>query len=96
MLFREQIENHTVAVRHQSEDPGTYADRRAQRSLCHLLAVSAGGVDVQTCLAVGTELSVPGPRPELSIGFQEPVELPGDDAVECWTATLERLLRVWV
>src|SRR5262249_20281242 len=62
MLFREQIENHTVGIRHFAEDPGPYADRRAQRSLCHLLAVSASGVDVRTQLAVPTDLTVHGPR----------------------------------
>jgi hypothetical protein len=101
MLFREQIENGTVAVRHfpgkdDPPDPGQYADRRAQRSLCHLLAVSAGGVDVPTDLAIGTDFTLPGSRPEVRIGYNEPTVLPADDAVECWTATLERLLMVWV
>jgi vWA domain found in the FtsH ternary systems/N-terminal helical region fused to the FtsH ternary system vWA domain len=96
MLFREQIENHTVEVRHFAEDPGPYADRRAQRSLCHLLAVSAAGVEVEADLALATDLTVRGPRPELRTGFGEPTILPADDAVECWTATLERLLMVWV
>jgi hypothetical protein len=96
MLFREQIENGTVEVRHFAEAPGPYADRRAQRSLCHLLAVTAGGVDVRTDLAIRTDVTVAGPRPEVRIGYDEPTELPGDDPVESWTATLERLLMVWV
>ena len=96
MLFREQIENGTVEVRHSAEAPGPYADRRAHRSLCHLLAVSAGGAAVRTDLAIATDLTVAGPRPEVRIGYDEPTELPGDDPVESWTATLERLLMVWV
>jgi hypothetical protein len=96
MLFREQIENGTVEVRHFAEAPGPYADRRAHRSLCHLLAVSAGGADVRTDLAIATDMTVSGPRPEVRIGYEEPTELPGDDPMESWTATLERLLMAWV
>jgi hypothetical protein len=96
MLFREQIENGTVDVRHFSEPPGPYADRRAQRSLCHLLAVSTGGAEVGSEVAVSTDLTVTGPRPGVRIGHDEPAELPGDDPFENWTATLERLLAVWV
>jgi hypothetical protein len=96
MLFREQIENGTVEVRHFVEPPGPYADRRAQRSLCHVLAISTGRPEVRTDVAVTTNLTVAGPRPVVRIGYAEPTELPADDAVECWTATLERLLMVWV
>lgn len=96
MLFREQIENGTVEVRHLAEPVGPYADRRAQRSLCHVLTVGTSGTDTPTELAVTTGLTVAGPRPEMRIGRDEPTELPGDDPVESWTATLERLLAVWV
>jgi hypothetical protein len=96
MLFREQIESGTVEVRRFGEAPGAYADRRAQRSLCHLLAVSSGGADVRTEVAASTELTVAGPRPIVGIGHDEPIEWPGDDPVEGWTAALERLLTVWV
>jgi len=96
MLFREQIENHTVEVKHFAELPGPFADRRAQRSLCHLLAISAGGMDVRTELAIGTDLTVHGPRPEVRIGYEAPTEIRSDDATESWTATLERLLMLWV
>lgn len=96
MLFREQIENGMVEVRHFAEAPGPYADQRAQRSLCHLLAVSAGGTDVRTDLAISTTLRVAGPRPTVRIAYDEPAESPGDDPVESWTATLERLLMIWV
>jgi vWA domain found in the FtsH ternary systems/N-terminal helical region fused to the FtsH ternary system vWA domain len=96
MLFREQIENGTVEVRHIAGAPGPYVDRRAQRSLCHLLTISASGIDVWTEAAVSTSLTVAGPRPEVRIGHDERMELPGDDDVESWTATLERLLIVWV
>jgi hypothetical protein len=96
MLFREQMENGTVGVRHFAEPPGPYADRRSQRSLCHVLTVSTGRPEVRTDVAVTTNLTVAGPRPMVRIGHAEATELPADDAVECWTATLERLLMVWV
>jgi hypothetical protein len=96
MLFREQIENGTVEVRHLSEPADTYADRRAQRSLCHLLTVSTGEVETRAELAIASGLAVAGPRPTVRIGHDEPTELPGDEPVESWTATLERLLMVWV
>lgn len=96
MLFREQIENGTVEVKHSADDIGRYADQRAQRALCHVLAVSAAPVDVRTDVAVTTDLTIRGPRPQVRVGYDEPAELPGDDPVESWTATLERLLMVWV
>lgn len=96
MLFREQIENGTVEVRHFVEPVGPYADRRAQRTLCHLLSVSAGAVDLRTEVAAATELRVAGPRPGVRIAHEEPNEFPGDDPVDSWTAALERLLATWV
>jgi hypothetical protein len=96
MLFREQIENGTVEIRHFAEDAIGYADHRGQRSMCHLLAISSNDWNIQTENAIATELIVDGPRPEVRIGMNEPVELPADDAVECWTQTLERLLMLWV
>jgi hypothetical protein len=51
---------------------------------------------VRTEAAAATELTVPGPRPEVRIGYEAPIELPGDDPAESWTAALERLLMVWV
>src|SRR4051794_2490826 len=96
MLFREQIDNGTVEVRHFAEPPGPYADRRAQRCLCHVLAVSTGRPEVRTGVAVTSNLTIAGPRPAVRIGHADPTELTADDAVESWTATLERLLAVWV
>lgn len=96
MLFREQIDNGTVEVRHYSEAPGPYADQRAERGLCHVLAVSTGGAQVRTSVAATTDLTVVGPRPLVRVGYDEPTELPADDLVEAWTATLEQLLAVWV
>jgi hypothetical protein len=96
MLFREQIENKTVEVRHTSEDLAQYADQRGQRSFCHLLAVSAGGTDVVTETAVTTELIVRGSRPEVQIGREQPIEFDGDEPFESWTTALERLLMLWV
>jgi hypothetical protein len=96
MLFREQIENQTVEIKHLADDPGPYADHRAQRSLCHVLAVSGGRVDVRTELAVTTDLTVRGAKPQVRTGYDAPAELPGDDPIEAWTLTLERLLMLWV
>ena len=96
MLFREQIENKTVEVIHLAEDPARYADRKAERSLCHLLDVSTNRLSAMPELAVASDLAVPGPRPKVRIGYEPPGELPADDAVESWTATLERLLMIWV
>jgi vWA domain found in the FtsH ternary systems/N-terminal helical region fused to the FtsH ternary system vWA domain len=96
MLFREQIETKMVEVKHFADDPTRYADRSANRSLCHLLNVSSTGLETTAELAVATDLTIPGPRPLIRTGYEAPTELPADDAIECWTATLERLLRVWV
>ena len=96
MLLREQIANDPVKIRHFADDPSGYAEHIGQRSMCHLLAISSGDVDVQTETAIATELTVDGPRPEVRIGKSEPMELNADYAVECWTLTLERLLMVWV
>jgi hypothetical protein len=96
MLFREQIENQTVEIKHVTDDPATYADRRAQRSLCHLLIASADGHTTKTKLAVVTELVVDGPRPEPGVGYVTPVDTWEDGAFESWITTLERLLRLWV
>jgi len=96
MLFREQIENQTVEILHVTEDPARYADRRAERSLCQLLNVSTGRISAVPEFAISSDLVVPGPRPELRIGYESPGELAADDAVECWIATLERLLMAWV
>jgi hypothetical protein len=96
MLFREQIENKAVEIRHVADDPARHAEQIAQRSLCHLLTVSSGGVDAQAETAVTTNLTVHGPRPELRVGYDTPQTLEADDAFEAWTATLERLLAIWV
>jgi hypothetical protein len=53
-------------------------------------------VGVRTDLAVTTDLSVRGPKPEVRIGYDAPVEIPADDPVEAWALTLERLLMLWV
>lgn len=96
MLFREQIGNGTVLVKPFVGDPGAYADARAQRSLCHVLTVSDAGTEVRTDTAVATGLAVPGPRPVVRIGYLPATESDEEDAVEAWTATLEKLLRLWV
>jgi hypothetical protein len=96
MLFREAIENETVEIKHTTENLGTYADRRAQKSMVHVLTLSADGEEVKTDLAITTDMVINGPKPEVRIGRDAPTILESDDPVECWTATLERLLMVWV
>lgn len=96
MLLREQIDNQLVEVTHFSDAPGRYADQLASRSLCHVLAISSAGIGITSDLALTTDFIVSGSRPELRIGHGDPSELRGDDAMECWTATLERLLTLWV
>jgi hypothetical protein len=96
MLFREQIENKTVDIRHISEDLARYADQRSQKSLCHLLAVSSSGVDLHPGAAVTTELTVRGPRPGVQIGYDQPTVFDGEEPFDSWTAALERLLMLWV
>ena len=96
MLFREQIQNQTVEIRPFKEKVGPYAEAHAQRSLCHLLAISTAGMDVETNQAIATQFLVAGSRPEIQIGFRDPEELEAEDALECWGVTLERLLSIWV
>ncbi|HVK13098.1 MAG TPA: hypothetical protein VM597_30375 [Gemmataceae bacterium] len=96
MLFREQIENGTVEVKNFAGDPGPYADQRAQRSLCHLLALSVAGTEVRSDAAVATAFAVKGPRPTVRVGYLPAAEAGEDDAIDAWTATLEKLLRLWV
>jgi hypothetical protein len=45
-----------------------------------------------------SDFGTDSPCPALLIrtSYEAPTELPADDAIECWTATLEGLLRVWV
>ncbi len=45
MIFREQIQNRTVEIRNATDDIARYADERAQRSLCHVLAISCGRIE---------------------------------------------------
>jgi hypothetical protein len=96
MLFREQIASGLVAINHLAGDPGKYADERADRSLCHALAISVGGTEVRSTLAETTALAVNSARPRIRVRYDEPIEMPADDAFECWTATLQRLLAAWV
>ncbi len=74
MLFREQIQNQTLEIRPFKERIGPYADERARHALCHLLAISANGLESLTNQAITTHFLVAGPRPELQIGFREPEE----------------------
>jgi hypothetical protein len=96
MIFREQIQNRTVEIRNATDEIARYADERAQRSLCHVLAISCGRIDLQTEGAIAADLLVQGPRPDLQIGYGDGNELDTEDSFDPWTAALERLLTLWV
>lgn len=96
MLLREQIESNIVEIRHTSEEPARTAEQRAQRSLCHLLAISSADVDLDTESAITSRLKICGARPQLRIGYGEPTQSDGEEALDSWVAALERLLSIWV
>lgn len=95
MLFREQIANESVLVRHLADPPASYADRRAESSMCQVLHVSVGGALPTTATAVSTALVVADATPQLILDRPDP-RPDNDDIAEAWTATLERLLSMWV
>jgi hypothetical protein len=97
MLLREQIANGTVVVQRAGEGQLTErCDQRAQRSLCHCLTVSTGGLVVPTELAGTASLVVDGPVPALLVNL-EPRELPAwDTARDGWAMVLQSLLEDWV
>ncbi len=97
-LFREEIANGTVELRR----PASLAEverelgLRARRSLCHCLAISAGGAGPRPDSTAVTRLEVKGPRPSLAAG-DEPASSPeADTAADAWNAALRRLLQRWV
>lgn len=96
MLFREAIENNTVEIKHLSEDYRGYADRRAFKSMVHVLTVSTETVNGHAEQAIVTDLRIDASRPEVRIGRDAPTMLESDDVVDCWTTTLERLLMLWI
>jgi vWA domain found in the FtsH ternary systems/N-terminal helical region fused to the FtsH ternary system vWA domain len=100
MLFREQIENGTVAVRifpnTIDADISAYADRLADRSLCQVLSVGVDAAEPKCDSAVVSSLKIDGPRAELRYGRFDAAIPEGDDPFDSWAALLERLLSLWV
>jgi hypothetical protein len=96
MILREQLANGTARLHRVSgvKVAGQLATERARRSLCHTLcvgtapvALSAEGTDVQ-------QLLITGPRPEL---LTEHGRFATEgEALDVWTAVLERILQTWV
>ncbi len=96
MLFREAIATDNVAIQHFGDEPAAYADRLAERSLCHVLTIGVAAKELRTEVAATGCLTIAGPRPMVRVGRDELIELPADEAFDAWTATLERLLMSWV
>jgi vWA domain found in the FtsH ternary systems/N-terminal helical region fused to the FtsH ternary system vWA domain len=96
MLLRDRLDDGTVRIRSLTEDLNAYADQCSQRGRCHVLTIGTRQSANPTASASNAHLLVAGPRPTVRVGHDEPVELPGEDAMEAWTATLERLLAEWV
>lgn len=99
MVLREQVANGTV---HLLRLPGPAAldehcRRRAQRSLCHCLVVTAEDSEpfrIQD--TVVSRLRITGPRPVLDTGDETAPAATADEPMESWAAALERLLQAWV
>ncbi len=96
MLFREQLESEIVEIKTLAEPLVTYADAKANRSQCHVLAISAQGVPVPTNAAVVSVLKVDGPKPALQQGLIAPSIVEGEDATESWSNALQQVLGYWV
>lgn len=96
MLFREQIENGAVQVKHFNESVEKYATHKSRRSLCHCLAVSTGGVELAAEDAALTQFQVDGPRPHVVLDHAALNMEELEDPFDAWTQTLERLLEMWV
>jgi hypothetical protein len=97
MLLREQIANGTVFLHTlEGHQLSNYCGQRAQRSLCHCLAISSEEVNLEAELTLVTGFQLNAARPQIQIGYQ-PLHTPeADDPVDSWILTLEELLRLWV
>jgi hypothetical protein len=96
-IFREQITNGTVHVRHVA--PGEAAGHcmeLARRSLCHALVAGTDPAPLHAADVVTARLRVDGPRPALGDEDAAPTVPEAEDAAETWAAALEQLLRRWV
>jgi hypothetical protein len=98
MLLREQIANGTVVIEMlpAAQKLEEVCARRARRSLCHCLWVATWDRAIEAEDTVVERLVVDEARPSLGLGERPADVIEADDALECWTLTLERLLQVWV
>jgi hypothetical protein len=69
---------------------------RARRSLCHCLAISAGGQGLHAEDTVVMRLKLDGPCPALAVCNETPVCPEADEPLEGWNAALRQLLEGWV
>jgi hypothetical protein len=70
--------------------------RRARRSLCHCLAISARPRAIEPADTVVTRFQLDGPAPALGSG-NEALSVPeGDDPTERWYSALRQVLQRWV
>jgi hypothetical protein len=99
MVLREQIANGTVRL---VRLPGAgeleeLCRRRARRSLCHCLTVSAEeNVTVRPDDTIVSRLQIDGPRPAIQCAADTPEPSAAEEPIESWATALERLLHVWV
>ncbi|HEX3152023.1 MAG TPA: hypothetical protein VHR66_28375 [Gemmataceae bacterium] len=96
VLLHEQIQNDTVLIEDLTTSIQARVELASRRGLCHALTVSAASQPANEVVPTIAKFVVGGPRPVLCIGPSDPIELPGDEAIDVWTAALERLLSAWV
>lgn len=96
-LLSEEISNNLVGLSRGKIDPALFAEEKASKSMCHLLAIGADTPpEMTTKLAVASRLIIDGSKPELltteNLGEMEPTE----DPMESWAKTLEQILMLWI
>jgi hypothetical protein len=99
MVLREQVANGTVRLVRVPgiADLEDLCRRRAQRSMCHCLVVTADdGTPFRAQDTVVSRLQITGARPLLQTGDEAEQASAADEPMESWSAALERLLQVWV
>jgi hypothetical protein len=99
MVLREQVANGTVRLV-RLPGAGELAElcrRRARRSLCHCLVLSAEETaPFQAEDTVVSRLHIAGPRPAIEAGDDSWQPMVTDEPLEAWVSALERLLQMWV
>jgi len=97
-ILREQIENGSVVLSALPTKQALikHCGYRAQRSLCHCLIAGTKKVDLQAENTIVEHLTIGSGRPTLSVNADPPLVIEGDDALEHWTNTTEKLLQLWI